>query len=370
MRINYISTYSIPSPRAVGVQITNTCQALSEMGNDVELWISKKEKNFDVGNVYSYYSLKKNFNIGVVYSSKRFNYSVSTLVYLWKLRKKIKPDSVVYSREQLTGLFFKGFVFEVHYLPDKVSFLHKFLWNRASGFVVLTSFLKERLIKEGFDPDKIHIAHDAVSDVHLLSGLLKEESRKRVFLPPGRKIIGYVGKYQTPFSGGKGVKELIEAFNKIKDATLLLVGIDKRYQEEVWEIVRESGLSEDQVIIIGHVTQDKVVEYMRSSDVLIMNYPWSKYAAYQMSPMKLFEYMAAGRPIVASKLPSILEVVGSKEVHLIEPDKKEELVSGIRYILDNSEYADSLARSSKEKVKSYTWANRARGISNFIKNVS
>ncbi len=82
--------------------------------------------------------------------------------------------------------------------------------------------------------------------------------------------------------------------------------------------------------------------------------------------MKLFEYMAAERPIVASRLPSITEVLNEENSVLIEPDDPVSLGDGIRGILDDEERARRIARQAREDVERHTWRNRARAILDFI----
>jgi len=374
MKINYISTYSIPSKRAVGIQIMNTCSALAEDGNDVTLWIPKQDKDFEQSEAFRFYNVLQNFSIKHVlikrFGQGKIQYLLKTLLYLRNVKRVLKnTPSIIYSREQVTGLFFPGFVFEVHYLPRRVTFFHKLLWGRASRFVVVTSFLKEELIKSGFSAEKIHVAPDAVNDVHLLSVITKQDARKNLNLLQDKKIIAYVGKYETPFSGGKGVDELIQAFSEVIRAVpaafILLVGIDTRYMEEVEKKITKAGIK-GSYKISAHVSQMSVVEYLRAADVLVMNYPWSEHAAYQMSPMKLFEYMAAQRPIVASRLPSIEEVVDDSCVCFVEPDNQDDLIRGIIKTISDEEYAKTLSQASFERVQSYTWKKRAQGIHSFI----
>jgi glycosyltransferase involved in cell wall biosynthesis len=82
--------------------------------------------------------------------------------------------------------------------------------------------------------------------------------------------------------------------------------------------------------------------------------------------MKLFSYMAAGRPIVASNLPSLREVLTEESAVFFTPDDPESLASAIRYICDSPERGALLAERAKTDVLRYSWDARARYILKFI----
>ena len=72
--------------------------------------------------------------------------------------------------------------------------------------------------------------------------------------------------------------------------------------------------------------------------------------------------MAAKRPIVASDLPSIREVLGEKNAILVNPDDPDALALGIKKVFDNPKEANILAEQAFQDVKKYTWQNRAKMI--------
>jgi glycosyltransferase involved in cell wall biosynthesis len=86
--------------------------------------------------------------------------------------------------------------------------------------------------------------------------------------------------------------------------------------------------------------------------------------------LKLFEYMAAGKPIVASDLPAFREVLRDNEhACLIEPGKPDALARGIRRVLEDMALAERIARNAFEQAPAYSWARRAERIEELLEEV-
>jgi glycosyltransferase involved in cell wall biosynthesis len=107
--------------------------------------------------------------------------------------------------------------------------------------------------------------------------------------------------------------------------------------------------------------------WQRSADVLVLpNTAKEKISAYYTSPMKLFEYMASKKPIVASDIPSIKEIVSEENVFFVLPDDSAKLALGIKSVFLDDALAEKRAIKSFEDVRSHTWQNRAERIINFM----
>jgi len=83
--------------------------------------------------------------------------------------------------------------------------------------------------------------------------------------------------------------------------------------------------------------------------------------------MKMFEYMASKRPIIASNLPSIREILNKNNAILVKPDSSEDLAKGINLSLKNKDFSDKISLQAYQDVQEYTWQKRTKKIVNFIK---
>jgi len=120
---------------------------------------------------------------------------------------------------------------------------------------------------------------------------------------------------------------------------------------------------ETRVKFVGFVPHRDIKEYLKEADVGVIPLTDNVTSRYFTSPLKLFEYMAAGLPIVASDLPTIREVlIDHKNAVLVNPGDSKDLARGIKELLDNQELANKLAQRAYEDVKQYSWDMRAERI--------
>ena len=110
----------------------------------------------------------------------------------------------------------------------------------------------------------------------------------------------------------------------------------------------------------------KIGNFQKACDILLMPFPWCEHYAYYMSPLKMFEYMASQRPIIASDLPSIREVLDEKNCLFCKPDNADDLAEKINFLVVKDNFGRSIAAEAYNKVKDYTWAKRAKNILEFI----
>jgi glycosyltransferase involved in cell wall biosynthesis len=130
----------------------------------------------------------------------------------------------------------------------------------------------------------------------------------------------------------------------------------------------ELGQSAERFLYAGQVIPERVPLYLSAFDVCAMPFPWTEHFAYYASPIKLFEYMAARRAIVASNLPSTAEVLADGESGLlIPPSDVDALAAAVARLRDDPALRERLAARAYELVMArYTWAARARYILNHV----
>jgi glycosyltransferase involved in cell wall biosynthesis len=203
----------------------------------------------------------------------------------------------------------------------------------------------------GSDENTI-VAHDGV-DLSPYS-MTKAEAREELGLSSDSNIVMYTGHLYPR----KGVRFLVEAAANI-NAEVMIVG---GYEEDIERIKAETNPNKN-TSFIGFVEPSEIHKYQISSDVLVAPYTED---AWMPSPLKLFEYMAANSPIVASRLPTIEEVLNDRQNALLVPTNNSNfLAESINKLLSNEELSDKLQMNAREDVQMYTWSKRAENILEF-----
>jgi glycosyltransferase involved in cell wall biosynthesis len=184
------------------------------------------------------------------------------------------------------------------------------------------------------------------------------DARARLGLPSAGCIVCHCGHLYP----GRGIEETVDALPSLPGVRLLLVGGTPEDIERLRARAAARGVP-DRVRFEGSVPNGKIPLYLRAADALIMPYTSRTPTVRAMSPLKMFEYMAAGRPIVATDFPAVREVLRDGEnALLVPPDSAESIAAGIRRILDDPDLAGRISHRALQDVREYAWERRAEKI--------
>ncbi|MGH2396839.1 MAG: glycosyltransferase family 4 protein [bacterium] len=175
------------------------------------------------------------------------------------------------------------------------------------------------------------------------------------------KIVMYVGH----FYGWKGVDTLVRSATRLGPrVAVFLVGGKAGDVESIRDLIASVGATN--VHLMPFQPPGRIPQFLKAADVLVLpNTSGSENSVYYTSPLKLFQYMAAGKPIVASDLPSLRQVLGPENALLVRPDDPEALAQGIQRVLNEHEEAARRAKLAQEQVREHTWEKRARRVLEF-----
>jgi glycosyltransferase involved in cell wall biosynthesis len=373
MKIAYISNSRFPSEKAQSDQIMAMCSSFAKQGHDVKLFVPDR-RPIMADDPFSYYAKLKTFafeRVRCIDALKflwlgRLGLWIQTFTFIRNLHHRLnefKPD-IVYSRELYTFAFGRVsglHIWESHSLNS--SWWAKRIMKRLHAIVTLTAASRERLVDFGVSPDRVLVEHDAV-DPQLFSGALsREEARKRLGISANDFLCLYTGKFTT-MGMPKGLDEAVEAVRMLrkdgKNVRLLAVG---GTPEELYKMQtkREEGIE-----FVGHQPQSDLKNYYAAADLLLMPFPFTEHYAYYMSPLKLFEYLASGVPMIVTDLPSVREIVSDVEAYFVKPGDTIELEEKIDFVMGHYHEAQTRAKAALLLSGKFTWSERARRIIGWV----
>jgi glycosyltransferase involved in cell wall biosynthesis len=376
VKIVYIANNRLPTEKAHGLQTVQTC--LSLVGNGAEVLLIKPFRHNTIQEpLFIYYNIPELFfvetikNFDIVYFG-RIGFLLQSIFFYIHILKRIKTlgATYIYSRDYKSLFFisrwYKNCVWEAH--EGEWNWMVKKLLKRVGSIVVISEGLKNFYIKHGYPSDKILVARDAVEIQKFHIYQSKDSVRKNLSLPRDKKIVLYTGSFFENYAW-KGVTVLLDALPHLPSNILLvLVG---GMESELEIISQKYSVYGDNLLALPKVPHDRIPLYLKAADILVLpNKKGDKISEYYTSPMKLFEYMASEVPIVASRLPSLCEVLNDQNSLLVEPNNPEDLAKGINNLLDNPVLRKRLATQAFKDVNNFTWEKRGEKIVRFLKNIN
>ena len=391
MRITYFADIRFPLERANGIQTMETCHALARRGHDVSL-VVRPDTHTPARNPFDYYAVARTPRLTVEYApaggpalARRVGYLAFAL---GRAAGTGRADIVMTRDLAVASLLLRlpsrpPLVYESHgYAPDVASALpmlvstarppstsklarlarrESLVWTRAEGYVTITRGLAESLTKRFGNRQRLAVVHDGTripgtSDASPVSSPV-----------PGPVTVAYAG-HLYPW---KGVDVLVEALAKVPSARAIIVGGHDKEPDLARVRALAAGLRvDDRVTFAGLVAPSDVPRYLSAADILVLPNPASAISSHATSPLKLFEYMAAGKAIVASNLPSITEVL-TDDVNsvLVAPGDVEALAAGLRRVAADAGLRTRLGDAARRDVTEYSWDRRAERLETLFTDV-
>ena len=378
-KILYGFHFPFPGPRAHHVAIAKMVNAFSERLDT--LFLLRRYKKGFADDIKNYFGLERDLHIKKLFSfdflpvafdfvywfslgleferfSKTFSYGEVAVYYRYsgKLSKlmadQVDRNKMPFFTEIHTGIKYQK---EIEYLKN------------MRGIVVISEELRNQLVDLGLDSNKILLSPSGV-DIRCYdrnSQNSKEQIRTKLSLPISKNLVVYTGK---PYKG-RGAETLLESAKFLDSSTLvLIVGALPEDLERINRMIKGNDL-QSKVKIEGHKPSYEIPLYQLAADVLVMPYSTGWDLQEWASPVKMFEYMASGNPVVSTDFPNIREVLNEENSVLVPPDDSQALAIGIRKCLEDKEFSRSIGIKARSQVREYTWENRSAKITDFMNSL-
>lgn len=191
------------------------------------------------------------------------------------------------------------------------------------------------------------------------SNLGNNHLRTKFSLPKHVRLLIYVGG----ITFNRGLEELIESLKYLPDCFLIYMGYgNEQYKQSLLNLARHLGLA-DRLSFFGPVPSHQVIYYTACADLGVAPIANACLSYYYCSPNKLFEYMNAGIPVIASDFPELRKIVLGHEIGLtFDPSDPKDIAGAARAILNNPEAMDKMHKNSLKASKLYNWENESEKL--------
>ena len=380
-RLDFIINSRVPSERAHFLQAIKMCESFAGEGYRVRFCHPKRINTPRMENIldmWNFFGVQKGFSFYRLWALDlsfpdtrldvwRFWISEGTFVMSVFFHFLKNSTDIIYSRDRFAVFlllaarrFISGKIFfEAHTFPNRMIKQQIKLFRKLDGLVVISQGVRDRFLQWGYPEEKIYCAPLAFDPRPFSAVGNKSSARKRLKYPSKRKLVFYIGHLFE----NKGVRVLAKASYYLpRNVEIVMVGGTEREIKRLEAYCKEKELL--RVQLAGYQSPRRIPDYLVAADVLVIPYSGSDTAAREYnSPLKWFEYLASGRPVVASDLPSLRSLaVPGDAVIFVEPDNAQALAIGIMQALEGH----LTSPRHRRKTILPSWRQRAKELVNWM----
>lgn len=369
MKIVYVSNAALPSREANSIHVMQMARSLATIGHGVVLLApDRKDVERTADDIWSFYGVERSFDVQKLHCRKSvvgwFLYGLRAALRARKLGADLVYSRNLYASWWVACVLKLPLVWELHELPGR-----RFWFARAFArqlntskhvrrIVAITNGLREDLVAEGFDREKIGVFHDGAP-----ASLVEAEQSSLESITQGNLQVGYIGHLYP----GKGMEMISLLVPLCPWADFHVVG-GTEADIATWK----HRLSRyPNVKFYGFVAPARVKSIVYGLDVALAPVARSVKTAGNgldisrwTSPLKIIEYMACGRAIVASDLPVLAEVLENDVTALIRPlGAPDEWAAALELLKTDPSLRRKLGQNARtEFLARYSWERRADNV--------
>ena len=383
MRISYFHDEFYPSKGTDTQQVMKNLEGLARAGADVHLNIPRFPSQWLVSQkrlaeeLFAHYGVRQRYPVHSFYCpipysrlrpEKLYHGTVATTF------SAFRGAGLIYSRNVppiLTALNLGRMALYETYkplptaMPALFSMLRPYLRSpKFLGIITHSDVARDSFFEHGCPPEKVIALHNGFDPEDMEPRLNQQEARARLGLPADVRLLGYTGNLQA----SKNIPYLVDVVAGVPDAHLLLVGGKEANQRQI--AAHAERVAPGRVKLAGWVAGYEVPPWLYACDALAVSPSGHALAAGNdtVLPMKLFQYLAAGRPLYVPDLPDTRELV-LDGVHgrRTPPDDLEQNVRDLAELLADSVQAQTMGEACRKTAEELTWESRGRRLKAFIK---
>jgi glycosyltransferase involved in cell wall biosynthesis len=368
---------------AEGVHVAEIVKAFRQLGHDVRVMALIGESTNTASRAQSRWTRVAKLMPGFVYELGEIAYNVQGYLSLSRAVHDYRPD-VIYDRYVSYNYSAVGVgrrygipvVLEVNspyslqkqtfdetlYFRHILRFFERQICRDATWVVVVSTPLKKFLVSIGVPPARIVVMPNG-TDPDVFHPDIDGQPVRQQYGLAGKIVIGFCGILRP----WHGLEVLLQAFEDVvqgrTDLHLLIVG-DGPIRADLERLLHERGLTRH-VTITGRQPHGAVRSFVAAMDIAV-----SPRATFYASPMKILEYMAMGRAIVAPDMENIRDILTHEhDSILFRPEDAGSLAKGLEHLIANSDLRTRLGQAARRKiVTERTWLQNAQDVMRLLQN--
>lgn len=237
----------------------------------------------------------------------------------------------------------------------------------ADIVLAVSSPLRDYVVGLGVAPERVVVVPNAIDPKLFTPGAASAATRARWRIGEG-PVLGFVGGLR-PWHGVRALPALLERLSRRHPSIQMIIAGDGPLRDELSRACGDLGLS-DRVVFTGALAHEEVAEVVRLFDIAVAPYDQADHLFY-FSPLKLFEYMGCGAPVVAAAVGQIADVVRDGDNGLLyPPGDAGAMAAACERLLGDPALRERLGRAAARLVHDrYTWSANARSVVELVQGL-
>ena len=353
--------------------------AMGHLGHDVKIcWMKKQPKANSTTNRGKSVLLRKHIS-HFLYDVKVLMSNIFQIKKELELARNYRPDVIVNRLDRcllsvliiaklkhvpiiLEGdspVFYEGKHFQKNYrqLPVINKLIEKINVRLADEVIVVSEVLQQYFAQYGKDSSRIHIVSNG-ADSNKFSPAINGVDIITQHKLSGHTVLGFIGSFNSWHGINNLAKLILQLSNNNPKIRFLLVGEGGRMKSWLEEFISTNKI-EDTVIFAGYVEYEKMPEYVAAMDIVLAPYPNLPFFYY--SPVKIFEYLAAGKAVVTTRIGQIAEIItDGVDGILCEPDDLTEMLTRVEQLITQPKMRKKIGEAARQTIlNKHLWRFKA-----------
>lgn len=308
-------------------------------------------------------AISRKHHYDLIYTRAGFSASAYLLSRLTRVPYITEVNSLIWDDTKIGSASWLG---KVH--GYFLAFIDGKACRRSQHLIAVTPGIKKALAADlGMELDKITVVPNG-ANTDLFKPITSDEAKQELHLSGAGYFVAFVGNLVA----WQGVEYLIKSIHfvvkEIGETKFLIVG-DGPMKQELVELGRQLGVS-DEIIFVGRVPYEKVPLYINASHLCVAPFTRARNERCGLSPLKIHEYMACGKPVVASRIANLEHIEQIDAGILVEPENPQELAVAIAKLLKDKALRQQMGENGRKYVvQNHSWGSIARRIAEVCEHV-